>query len=85
MNNTDERGPAEQTANWAETREPDHCIAGYDPDEERQTRCTDMDNGGDCVHCECCCLCLGCEYGPRDGMLLTDQQRAPIAEFPAGG
>lgn len=18
-----------------------------------------------CVHCDCCCTCLGCEYGPR--------------------
>lgn len=23
-----------------------------------------------CCHCECCCTCLGCEYGPRDGMLM---------------
>lgn len=23
-----------------------------------------------CVHCDCCCTCLGCEYGPRDGMLM---------------
>lgn len=24
----------------------------------------------ECVHCDCCCTCLGCEYGPRDGMLM---------------
>ncbi|HET8763030.1 MAG TPA: hypothetical protein VFM12_06405 [Gemmatimonadales bacterium] len=37
-----------------------------------------IDDGIDCAHCECCCSCLACEYGPRDGMLLTDQQRANI-------
>jgi hypothetical protein len=26
---------------------------------------------GLCVHCECCCTCLGCEYGPHDGMLMN--------------
>jgi hypothetical protein len=30
----------------------------------------------ECVHCECCCECLGCEYGPRDGLGMTDEQRA---------
>jgi hypothetical protein len=46
-----------------DTEERDDCAAGdcYDEDE--------------CVHCDCCCTCLGCEYGPKDGMLL----------FPAGG
>ncbi len=32
----------------------------------------------DCVHCPCCCTCLGCEYGPQDGMLLTPTQRERI-------
>lgn len=36
----------------------------------------DWDYGADyCVHCDCHCTCLGCEYGPQDGMLM----------FPAGG
>jgi hypothetical protein len=26
-----------------------------------------------CVHCECCCTCLGCQYGPQDGMLMFPQ------------
>lgn len=38
-----------------------------------------IDDGVDCAHCECCCACLGCEYGPRDGLALTAEQRAPIA------
>lgn len=35
------------------------------------------ENGDDddfCVHCDCCCTCLGCEYGPRDGMLMNPDQ-----------
>lgn len=36
---------------------------------------SDRYEGGECVHCECCCDCLGCEYGPRNGMLM----------FPDGG
>ncbi|MFB6392694.1 hypothetical protein [Polymorphospora lycopeni] len=23
-----------------------------------------------CMHCECCCSCMGCLYGPPDGMLM---------------
>ncbi len=30
----------------------------------------DLNEEDDCVHCQCCCTCLGCEYGPRDGMLM---------------
>jgi len=37
-----------------------------------------IDDGLDCAHCECC-GCLACEYGPKDGMLLTEAQRASIA------
>ncbi|MEU8158133.1 hypothetical protein AB0B94_31145 [Micromonospora sp. NPDC048986] len=25
---------------------------------------------------ECCCTCLGCEYGPRDGMLMFPERGA---------
>lgn len=42
-----------------------------------------LDDGIDCAHCECCCSCLGCEYGPGDGMQLTAEQRAPIAALAA--
>lgn len=31
----------------------------------------DWDRENDwCVHCECCCTCMGCLYGPPDGMLM---------------
>jgi hypothetical protein len=75
VNNSDERDHAEETANRAEMQEQDHCI--------RCVASRDPESGGshddDCVHCECCCACLGCEYGSRDGMPLTAEQRAPIA------
>jgi hypothetical protein len=38
-----------------------------------------------CVHCECCCTCLGCEYGPQDGLVAaesaTPEQAAGLAEM----
>lgn len=74
MNNSDERDYAEEAANRGDMREQDHCIQPCGDDEV-----------GDCVCCECCCSCLGCEYGPRDGMPLTDEQRAPAVEFLEGG
>ncbi|BCJ45360.1 hypothetical protein GCM10010168_86290 [Actinoplanes ianthinogenes] len=60
MNNSDERDYAEESANRAEMFEPDHCIRGYDSESERATSCSDTDNGGDCVHCPCCCTCRPC-------------------------
>lgn len=50
------------------------CASTYDEDSGDV-----IDDGGDCDHCNCCCPCLGCEYGPRNGMQLTAEQRAPIA------
>lgn len=75
MNNNDERDHAEEQANKQAATEDEgwHCF-----------RCVESEPDADdveCVHCDCCCSCLGCEYGPRDGMLLTAEQRAPIAEF----
>lgn len=35
--------------------------------------CDDNAND-DCVHCDCCCTCLGCEYGPQDGMLMFPER-----------
>lgn len=60
-----------------------HCgnDCGGTTDEADQWDPTDED----CVHCECCCTCLGCEYGPRDGMLLTEEQRAHIGTPVPGG
>lgn len=41
----------------------------------------DWDYGADhCVCCECCCTCLGCEYGPRDGMLLNPPPREAASD-----
>lgn len=82
MDQDQQRDYAEEQANKAEMQEEDHCMYGIDED-GHQTSCTDVDGGGDCVCCECCCSCLGCEYGPRNGMLLTAEQRAPIAAFEA--
>lgn len=69
-----------------------HCVMGVEYEDEptgfrtaRNTSCTDLDGGGECVHCPCCCSCLGCEYGPRDGMLLTEEQRVPIAAYKPQG
>lgn len=73
MNNNDERDYAEEQANKQAATEDEglHCF-----------RCVESEPDADdveCVHCDCCCACLGCEYGPQDGMLLTAEQRAPIA------
>jgi hypothetical protein len=43
-----------------------------------------IDDPMDCVCCECCCQCLGCVYAPRDGVPMTDGQRAPIAAMKLG-
>jgi len=32
----------------------------------------------ECVHCECCCDCMGCLYGPRESVLMTPEQMAPL-------
>ena len=61
----------------------EHCHDGYDPDRYGDgyggpTSCTDVDGGGECVHCECCCSCLGCEYGDRNSPPMTAEQRANI-------
>ena len=68
-----------------------HCVQGVEVEDDalgfpdrRSTSCTDLDGGGECVHCECCCDCMGCLYGPRDGVGLTAEQRAPIADFKPG-
>jgi hypothetical protein len=87
---SDERDHAEEQANRALMQEEEHCIMGVEHDDDvwrtpRNTSCTDVDGGGDCVHCPCCCTCLGCEYGPRDGMELTEAQRAPIRAIADGG
>ncbi len=65
--------PDEYPASGAETE--DHCqhhthdseCGGYYDD------CAYEDDDDYCTHCECCCTCLGCEYGPRDGLLLNPQ------------
>ncbi|MEV0899258.1 hypothetical protein [Actinoplanes sp. NPDC049802] len=77
MSFSDERDHAEEQANRAEMQEEDHCIS-CQPTRDAETG--DSLDDVDCVHCECCCSCLACEYGPRDGMLLTEQQRAAISE-----
>ncbi len=55
----------------------DHC-----QHHEHDDRCggrydgCDWDYGSDhCVHCPCHCTCLGCEYGPQDGMLMFPEGR----------
>lgn len=56
----------------------DHCFH-----HQHTSECDDWcdgDEGDDCVHCECCCTCLGCEYGPRDGMLMYPDGPAPWLE-----
>lgn len=53
-----------------EIEEGEHC---YHPTRGSDTGDwdDDFDDDADCVHCECCCTCLGCEYGPRDGQLMS--------------
>ena len=36
----------------------------------------------ECVCCECCCTCLACEYGPRDGMLMFPERAVKDVELP---
>ena len=73
MTNNDERDYAEEAANRAEMQdEAGHCgnDCGGTTDEAGQ-----WDPGDDdCAHCECCCQCLGCEYGPRNSLLMTPEQ-----------
>lgn len=64
----------------------EHCRSGWqygedDEEDGRAAPCTDVDAGGECVQCECCCESLAMLYGPPNGMLLTEEQRAPIAEL----
>jgi len=63
------------------TFDGDHCVRGYDPDTELATSCTDGLNGSDCVACECSCTSLAMEYGPQNGLGLTEEQRAPARAF----
>lgn len=51
----------------------DACVVGG---------CSDYDY---CIHCECCCTCLGCEYGPRNGMLMWPEGNAEIAALGGDG
>jgi len=69
-----QRDAAEDAANLREMEEQDHCLPGAGG-----APCTDVDAGGACVCCECCCTSLAMEYGPRDGLGLNEAQRAPIA------
>jgi hypothetical protein len=55
------------------TDDAEHC---YNCGGTYDWRSGDVLDDGDCVHCECCCTCLGCEYGPRNGLGMTDEQRA---------
>lgn len=52
--------------------EDDHCQ--HHQHDDRCGGYYDMcESGPDddyCCHCDCCCTCLGCEYGPRDGMVM---------------
>lgn len=85
MDQQQQRDDAEEAANRALMEERNHCVPGTSEEEDghgftvaRDTTCTDVDGGGECVHCPCCCGCMGCLYGPRDGEPLTAAQRAPI-------
>lgn len=60
--------------------EPDDGLHCYHP-ETHDAYGEETGEEAECVCCECCCTCLACEYGPRDGMLLTEEQRAPIAAW----
>lgn len=42
----------------------EHCVQCA-PDYDEETG-EDDDTGIWCVHCECCCDCLACLYGPRN-------------------
>ena len=63
----------------------DHCFhhaCDMDNDACAAGDCADED---DCICCECCCTCLGCEYGPRDGMLMWPNGNAEIAALGGDG
>jgi hypothetical protein len=57
--------------------DPEHCHGEceviYDPETFEV-----IDEGDDCAHCDCCCPCLGCLYGPPDGMLLHPDPLPPV-------
>lgn len=57
-----------------------HCYHHEHDYADGDSECSAGDCGDedDCVHCECCCSCLGCEYGPRDSVLMTPEQMAPL-------
>lgn len=62
------------------TEHDEHCGNDCNGVRYADGQIADDPNPEECVHCECCCECLGCVYGPRVGMPLTEEQRAPIAE-----
>lgn len=64
------------------TDDREHCFnCGGTYDQETGDHLDD----GECVCCECCCECMACLYGPRDGVGLTEAQRAPARAFLEGG
>lgn len=56
----------------------DHCYhhsCDTDNDACAAGDCADED---ECVCCPCCCTCLGCQYGPKDGLLMWPNGNAEI-------
>lgn len=49
--------------------EPEHCAGNCGVQYDEWGEEIDDPSSG-CVCCPCCCDCLGCIYGPRDGMLM---------------
>lgn len=43
------------------------CFVCLTASATRRVTVTETDNSA--FGFDCCCTCLGCEYGPRDGML----------------
>lgn len=64
----------------------EHCFHhACDPVDNDACAAGDCGDEDDCIHCDCCCTCLSCEYGPRDGMLMWPDGNAEIAGWGDGG
>jgi len=59
-----------------ESYEDEHCGAHCTGDYDEIGEWNPDEADGLCVHCECCCSCLACEYAPRT--VIPEDERGEV-------